>query len=235
MAVKSKKKPEAHTGNEYLENPEVLRDQITRSEEFFLQHKGVVIGVVAAIALIIAGFFGYRYYKNTQNTEAQNQMFQAIYYFENDSLQQAVRGDGSNLGFSDIVKEYPGTDAANLAQFYAGTCYLKMGEYDLALLYLQDFSSDDLLVQSKAYSLIGDVHMEKGEFKEAADEYLKAANHKPTDEFSPVYLMKAALAYEKAGNTDSAVNAYDQVINDYPTSDQVVAARKYRAHIAGAS
>ena len=72
-------------------------------------------------------------------------MFQAIYYFEADSLDLALNGDGNKLGFKDISEEYAITQAGNLANFYAGAAYLKQGKFKLALIYLNDFSSDDLL------------------------------------------------------------------------------------------
>ena len=34
--------------------------------------------------------------------------------------------------------------------------YLKQGKFELARLYLEDFSSSDLLIQARAYSLVGD-------------------------------------------------------------------------------
>ena len=39
---------------------------------------------------------------------------------------------------------------------YAGVSYLKQGKFELARLYLEDFSSSDLLIQARAYSLVGD-------------------------------------------------------------------------------
>jgi len=233
MAVKSKKKAEGHTGNEYLENPEVLREQLSRSEQFFEEHRTLVLGAAGAIALVIAGFFGWKYYQDSRNAEAQNMMFQAIHYFENDSLNLALDGDGSNLGFSAIVQEYSGTEAANLANYYAGVAYLKKGQYRPAKLFLEDFSSDDLLVQTKAYGLLGDIYMEEENYSEAQDYYQRAAGHKPTDQFAPVYWMKAALAAEKAGNESAAIDAYETVISDYPESDQVNNAKKFKARLAG--
>ena len=233
MAVKSKKKAEAHTGSEYLENPEVLREQLTRSEKFFEEHKVIVLGVAGLIAVIIAGFFGWKYYQDSKNEEAQNMMFQAIHYFESDSLDLALEGDGSNLGFSAIVQEYSGTEAANLANYYAGLAYLKKGQLRPARLFLEDFSSDDLLVQSKAYSLLGDISMEEGNYEEALSYYKRAAGHKSTDEFSPEYWMKAAIAAEMLNDDQEAINAYQTVINDYPESDKVNDAKKYLARLQG--
>ncbi len=234
MAVKSKKKAESHTGTEYLENPELLRDQLTKTEQFLEDHRTIVLGVAGLIAVVIAGFFGWKYYQDNRNEEAQNMMFQAIHYFESDSLDLALDGDGSNLGFSAIVQEYSGTEAANLANYYAGVSYLKKGQLKPAQLFLEDFSSSDLLVQSKAYSLLGDIHMDQENYDEALSYYKRAAEHKPTSEFSPVYWMQAALAAEKAGNQAEAVSAYETIISEYPESDQLNIAKKYLARIQGA-
>lgn len=235
MAVKSKKKSESHASNELLENPEALAQELSKWEQWLEKHKNTTIAVISVIALVIAAVFGYRYYIAYQNTEAQNEMFQAVYYFEQDSVVQALRGDGANLGFIQIEEDYRGTAAANLAKFYIGASYLKLEDYESSLLYLEEFSSNDLLVQSKAYSLMGDAHMELGEYDEAASLYERAANHKPTDQFSPFYLMKAALAYEQAGKNEEATGAYQKIIDQYPTSDLVPQAKKYMHRITGAA
>src|SRR5690606_22276199 len=122
---------------------------------------------------------------------AQREMFQAVYYFEADSLDLALNGDGNNLGFLDIIDDYGITDAANLANYYAGAAFLKQGKFQVARLYLEDFKSNDLLVQARAYSLIGDTYMEEDNFEQAARYYSRAANYKPNKYFSPTYLMKA--------------------------------------------
>ncbi|MEL7006031.1 MAG: tetratricopeptide repeat protein [Bacteroidota bacterium] len=158
-------------------------------------------------------------------------MFQAIYYFESDSLDLALQGDGNNLGFLDIIEEYGITDAANLANFYVGAAYLKQGKHKLARLYLEDFKSDDLLIQARAYSLIGDAYTELGELDNAADSYQKAADYKPNKYFTPRYLMKAAFAYEEAGDTAAAIKAYDTIIEEYWDSTEFQNAKKYRARL----
>lgn len=234
MAVKNKKSTEQHN-SDLLENPEALAGQISKTEEFISNNKGMVFGVAAVLALLVAGFFGFQYYKNTQNEKAQNEMFQAVHYFESDSLDLALNGDGNNLGFLDIIDEYGISDAANLANFYAGASYLKQGNYESAISYLKEFSSDDLLVQPRAYSLIGDAYMEKGEYETAASFYQKAADYKPNKYFTPRYLLKAALAYEKVNNTDAAIGAYDKIINKYWDSNEFQNAKKYKAKLTGSA
>ena len=232
MAVKHKNPHTEDHSTDVLENPEVLAGQISKTEEFVSENKGVVLGVAAVIALLVAGFFGFQYYKNSQNEKAQNEMFQAIHYFESDSLDLALNGDPNNLGFLAIIDDYGISKAANLAHFYAGASYLKKGEFDEAISHLKDFSADDLLVQARAYSLIGDAYMEKGDFESAASYYQKAADYKPNKYFSPRYLMKAAFAYEKANNMDAAAEAYDHIITEYWDSSEFQNAKKFKARIA---
>lgn len=234
MAVKDKKRTEKHA-SDILENPEALAGQISKTEEFVAEHKVLVFGAVGVLALLVAGFFGFKYYKNSQDAQAQTQMFQAVRYFEADSLDLALNGDGNNLGLLDIIDDYGISDAANLANFYAGAAYLKQGKYDQAISYLKDFSSDDLLVQPRAYSLIGDAYMEQKDYKSAASYYQKAADYKPNKYFTPEYLMKAALAYEKLNNTEAAISAYDKIINDYWDSNEFQNAKKYKSRLTGSA
>lgn len=228
------KKVEEHK-HELLENPQALAEKLQGAETWAEKNPKTVIGISVAIALIVGGYFGFQYYKDTKETEAQQEMFQAIYYFEADSLDLALNGDGNNLGFIDIIDDYSITQAAKLANYYAGAAYLKQGKYEVARLYLEDFSADDLLVQARAYSLIGDTYMEENNFADAARYYDKAANYKPNKYFTPVYLMKAALAYEKSNDNEKAIAAYDKIINDYWQAPEYQNARKYKARLEGKS
>ena len=231
MAVKSKKKEEEKHGTDFLENPDALADQLSQTEEFIENNKVLVYGVAIVIILVLGGIFGFRYYKNSQNELAQSEMFQAVYYFEADSLGLALNGDGNNLGFVDIAEDYGMTDAGNLANFYAGTAYLKQGKFKLAILYLEDFSSDDLLVQARAYSMIGDAHMELKDYNNAASFYIKAASYKTNKFFTPQYLMKAGIAYEKADKNTEAIDAYQIIIDTYHESAEFQNAKKFKARL----
>jgi tetratricopeptide (TPR) repeat protein len=217
--------------NDLLENPDVLAEKLGDAENWLESNAKLVIGIGVAIALGVAGYFGFNYYKEDQNAQAQKEMFQAVYYFEADSLVKALDGDNNNLGFIDIIKDYGITDAGNLANYYAGACYLKQGKYAEAIDYLEDFSSNDLLVQPRAYSLIGDANMELKKYEEAAKYYDKAADYKPNKYFTPTYLMKAAVAYEKLNQNDKAKEAYDKIINNFWESPEYQNARKYKARL----
>ena len=230
----SKQKEE---GKDILENPEVLQEKVMGIEHWIEANPKIVFGVLGILLLVVAGFFGYRYYIENQNEQAQREMFQAIRYFEkyidsgNDSLNIALKGDGNNLGFEDIIEDYGRTQAGNLANFYAGAICLKQGKFKLGRLYLEDFSSSDLLVQARAYSLIGDSYMDEKDYENAARFYNKAANYEPNKYFSPTYLMKEALAYEKLQQNDKAIQVYQKIVDQYWDSNEFQTARKYKARL----
>lgn len=228
----AKKKESLPTGQaDLLENPEVIQEKLEGIEHWVEKNPKLLIGVVGVIVLAVGGFFGYRYWVGNQDAQAQKEMFQAVRYFEADSLNLALNGDGNNLGFLQIVEDYSLTEAGNLANFYAGAIYLKQGKFPLAIFHLENYKANDLLVQARAFSLIGDAYMEQKSYEDAAKYYEKAAGYKPNKEFTPVYLMKAGLAYEKLNNTNKAKAAYQTIIDKYWESSELQNAKKFKAKL----
>lgn len=231
MMAKSKRNVKPGKGEELLENPEVLAEQISKTEEFIEKNRKLVFIVGGAISLMVAGYFLYNYWITNRNATAQNEMFQAVYYFEADSLDNALNGDGNNLGFLDIIDSYSMTEAANLAHYYAGASLLKKGEYIASIEHLEKFSSDDLLIQARAYGLIGDANVELGNLEEAVSNYNKAANYNPNEFTSPTYLIKAAGVLEEQENYTAALKCYDTIVEEYVNSSEYQTARKHKARL----
>ena len=212
-----------------LENAEVLQEEFTRIEHYLEHNRTKVFTIAGIVLLAIISVLGYRYYISQQDEKAQREMFQAVYYFEADSLDLALNGDGNNLGFLDITDLYSGTDAANLADFYIGTIYLQKGNFNSAIEYLEDFSSSDVLIHARALSLTGDAYMEIGNYGKAAEYYQKAADYKPNQHFTPTYLMKAGLAFEKLNDFTSAKEMYERIVNEFFNSSEFQDAKKNSA------
>ncbi len=225
-------KEESSSLQEVLEGNEALSGAYKKAENFFEANQNLVYGVGIGIAVLIIGFFGGRWYLQSQNEEAQSTMFQAIYYFEADSLKKSLNGDGNNPGFIEIIDNYPLTDASNLAKFYAGAANLKLGNFDDAILYLDGFSASDFLIQARAFSLTGDAYMEKGEFEDAVNYYEKASKNNSNKDFTPTYLMKLALAQELLNDFESANKTYDRIINEFQDGAQTNDAKKFKAALS---
>ena len=216
-----------------IENTEALNETLSKSEEFINNDKNKITSAIGVVVLIILGFSVFSYFKDNQNNSAQEEMYQAVYYFEKDSLVQALNGDGNNYGFLEIIDEYSLSDAANLSKFYAGASYLKLGNYENAINYLSDFSSSDLLVQARAYSLIGDAYVEISDFDNAIYYFKKASSENPNEYFTPNYLLKLALVYEELGDLELALDAYEEIIEDFKNSPEYQTSVKNKSRIEG--
>lgn len=229
--AKTKQKKE-NEGIELIENPDAF---VSKTEEFFNNKKNqnIVFGIGGVIALLVAAFIFYKNYQNNQNEKAQEEMFQAVYYFEADSLGKALNGDGNNYGFLDIVDIYSNTEAANLANFYIGSTYMRLADYESAVRYLEEFSSSDVLIQSRAYALAGDAYMEMDDFSSAISQYESAVDHKANSEFTPIYLKKLAIAYEENGDIQKAAEIYGRIVADYVESTLNEEAKKQKARLEG--
>ncbi len=212
-----KKQPEIK-GDQRLEN---IEESLTRTEQFIVSNQKTISIIIGVIVVVILGYFGFqRYYQQPKTKEAQEQMFMAQRFFESDSLDKALYGDGNSLGFIDIADEYGFTKPGNLANYYAGISFLRKGEFNQAIDYLGDFSSDDYIVGPMALGAMGDAYLELGDHDKAANYYLEAADKMDNDFTSPMFLFKAGQVYEIMGDYDAAVSVYTRIKDDYPRSNE---------------
>lgn len=207
-----------------------VQETYSKVEHFVEKNKKMLSISVGGIVAVIALYFAYsHFYIGPKEIEAQSSIFMAEKYFEKDSLEKAINGDGINYGFIDIIDEYSGTKTANLAKYYLGISYLKTGKYQEAIDQLKSFSSTDIFLSSISLGAIGDAQMELGEIDKAISSYEKAANNNSNELTSPLYLFKAGLAYEENGNYEKAVEKYTTIKNDYPESSEGRTIEKYLA------
>ncbi|HWK06688.1 MAG TPA: tetratricopeptide repeat protein [Puia sp.] len=186
-----------------------------------------------AIVLVVGGIFAYKNLISEPNEKkAVEAMFRAEEYYRMDSARLALNGDNVNAGFLKILSKYSGTKAANLASFYAGSCYLKMGDYNNAVKYLKDFSTSVKQLQGRAYGLLADAYSEQNKKEEAAEEYKKAGTYFEKDElFSPEYLFRSGYLYESMGKSQDAIAMYKLIKDKYPTSQRGTDIDKYLARL----
>jgi len=214
----AKKKEKEVKGDQRLEN---IEETLTQTEEFILKNQKLISIVVGVIVVIILGYFGYqRYYLQPKTSEALEQMYVAQRYFEADSLDKALYGDGNALGFIDIVDEFSMTKPGDLANYYAGISFLKKKDFDLAIDYLRDFKGGDHFIGPMATAAIGDAYLELGDMSKASAYYLEAANQNNNDLTTPLFLLKAGQTFELLGDYGEAVHVYTRIRDDYANSNE---------------
>jgi tetratricopeptide (TPR) repeat protein len=210
-------------------------------EIFYEKNKKTITYGGGALLAIVAIFSFYKFYwLPGQQTEANNEAFFAQNYFEKDSFSVALNGginvqtaDGPKtmMGFREIADSYGATKTGKLANYYAGICLLRTGKFEEAIEFLEKFDIKDEMVAPVAIGAIGDANMELNKVDEAINFYLKAAEQSSNAFTTPIYLKKAAFAYEQKANYTEALATYERLKSEYPKSSEAREVDKYIARV----
>ncbi len=202
----------------------------SRAEEWVVRNQKIIFGVVGAIAFVTVGYLLYqKFVVDPKELEAADEMFVAQQHFQKavdattaqDSLfNLALNGAEGKFGFVKIAEEYSGTDAGNLANYYAGIAYLNTGKNTEAITYLDKFSSDDLILSTLAKGAIGDAFAQKNQLKEALDYYKKAAEMNENDLTTPRFLLKAGQTAYALGQKAEALTFFTQLKEKYESTPE---------------
>jgi len=216
--------------------PEAESDQavIDKAKDFWSKYNRQLTIIATIIILAGGGWLIYKYfYKEPNEQKAADAVYKAEEYYRMDSLQKALNGDGINPGFLKVISKYGGTEAGNLAHFYAGDIYLKTGNYAKAVTQLKDFSTSAKQIQARAYKLLGDANAELGKNQEALDYYKKAAHYYEDDqENSSEYLFLAAYFADRVmKKTKEATDLFKELKEKYPRTEKGINADKYLAQL----
>lgn len=223
------KKPEKFDEKIEQRREEIV-DSITSTEAFYKQHKGLILGAIAAVVVIAAAVFAYyKFGYQSKVDEAAEQSYTAEILFRNGEYELALNGDGNNLGFADIIDTY-GNKAGKAMNLYAGVCELQLGNYEGALDYLKKYKGKEPILAARAKACEGDAYVGLGEYSKAVDCY-NAAVKKADNIFAATYLLKAGLAYEAMGDNAAALACYESIRDNYPQSIEAYDINKYIARV----
>lgn len=195
---------------------------LNRTEMFFENNKKTLLIAFIAIVVIVLGIILYaNFIRKPKIAEAQTELYKAEFAFEAEDYELALNGNDEFSGFAEIIDEYGSTPSGNAARYYAGVCYMRLGEYENAIDCLKKFSSKDPMIGPMATNLIGDANAELGNLDKAAEYYVKAAKQANNEYLSPIFLMKAGNMYELTENYAKALEQYKNIeANYYRTPEQ---------------
>lgn len=190
--------------------------QLNKSEAFIEKNWKVLAGALVAIIVVVSGIYLYKNYAAGKEVKAQAAIAAAQTAFAAQQYDQALKGEGANLGLLKVIDEYSGTKTANLAKLYAAVCYANTGKTDEAIKMFEDFSGKgDEMISPAAIGALGNCYIQKGQNEKGVDLLLKAAKEADNDAISPVFLLQAGEVYESLGQNDKAVELYKQIKEKY--------------------
>lgn len=220
----SKKSEQIKHQEENLEN---IESALSRSEEFIEKYQNQILIALGAVLVIVLGVMGYsKYIVEPKEEAAQAEIFPSELHFEKDSFQVALNGDASSVGFLSIIDDYGNTPSGNLAKYYAGVCYLHLGDYEEALNFLKSFSLKGDQLAPVALGAMGDCYLEMDETAKAIDAYKNAVDYK-NELTTPIHLQKLGFAYEILGESEKAIEVYESIKSSYPQSTEAREIDKY--------
>jgi len=204
-------------------------DTVQRIQSFWTRFQKPVLVVLAVIVVGGGGWYAYKQYiVKPKEEKAAEALFKAEQYFAEDSSRLVLNGDGQSRGVLYVISNYGGTKAAELAHYYAGVSYLKLGDFNNAVKYLKDFSTGAKQIQLMAYGCLGDAYSELNKKEDAIASYKKAATVFEDDgNNSAEYLFRAGLLAETSGNTREALELYKELKDKFPRTDKGLQADKY--------
>ncbi|OQA12655.1 MAG: Tetratricopeptide repeat protein [Bacteroidetes bacterium ADurb.Bin397] len=210
-----------------------INETINKAEGYISENKKSISIIVGAVLVVILGYFGYtNLIVKPQEENAIREMFMAERYFQMDSVNLAINGDGQFMGFQEIIDNYGSSSSANRAHYYLGMCYMKKGEWDNAIEYLSGYDAEDDVTGALALGAIGDANLEKGNNEEALNYYMKAVDWDKNQFTAAIFLLKAATVKEIQNDYKGATDLYERIKKDYPQSTE---ARDIDRYIARAS
>jgi tetratricopeptide (TPR) repeat protein len=195
---------------------------VDSARDFWGKNNKLITYAVVGLVVVIGGYFAYNnFFKGPAESKAAEAIWKAEDYFRLDSFKLALNGDGKNPGFLKVISAHGGTKAGNLAKFYAGACYMHLGDYNNAIKQLKDFSTDQVQFELRTAGLLGDAHSELGKKQEAIDYYKKAGTMFDKDDAnSPEYLFRAAMLSQELGKNKEAIELLHQIKEKYPNSQR---------------
>ncbi|WP_347374442.1 tetratricopeptide repeat protein [Aequorivita sp. Q41] len=234
--TKAEKETQLEDNSTTAEVFNTLDEGASRTEAWVEKNQKAILGFIIVVAVAVLGYFAYhQYIKTPKEAEAMNEMFQAQNYWEQaltatakDSLYNlSLQGGEGKYGFIDIIDNYSGTDAANLAHYYAGMAYLNTNKYQEAIAQLDKFSSDDEMLAPLAKGAIGDAFTQLGQNEDALKYYEEAATMRTNAFTTPRFLLKAGIAAMSLNNTAKALAHFKKITDDYPKSTEAAKAEIY--------
>ncbi len=213
-----------------------VNEVYTKTEVFIDRNRKILSIVLIAIIVIVAAGAGYYYLlAKPKEQRAAQESWKAEQYFELDSLDLAIYGDGLYLGLDDIVREHSGTKAAARGNYALGIISRDRGDFEEAMAHFKKVDVSDEVVRVLAIAGIGDCQVELSQYADAAKSFERAVSlakgTKAEAFIAPIMHYKAGVAYLELEERAKALKQFDQIVKNYPDAQNYSIAERYVAYL----
>lgn len=204
-------------------------DVVFESGSFLIKYQKQLLIGVGALVLIVGAVLAYKtFYLKPITEEAQVAIFKGEQYFQMRQDSLALFGDGNGyVGFEAIINEYGSSKTADLAKYYAGISYSRLGNDEKAISYLKDFKGGDYVITYAAKGALGNSYVNVGKLEDGAKSFIDAAKGADDSFLSPVFYKKAAIVYREMKNYDKVIELFTLIKNNYMESMESADADRY--------
>jgi TolA-binding protein len=219
-----------HISRKELKKDEV-RETIAHGAEAVLSHQKATTYILAVAVVIAALVFGWRAYAQRQTARGSVALDEALKVFNASSAtdmatppqpgeltypNDQAKFTAAVPKFKDVANKYPRTRPGQLARYYAGLCFDRLGQENQAREQLQAAASrGDADYASLARFQIAQIDDKTGQPDEALKIYQQLLA-KPTVLISKPVVMLALAQHYRQKNPAEAARLYGQVKSEYP-------------------
>lgn len=182
--------------------------------------------IVGGILLLAIVFFAYRQFMwKPANEDSKNSYWVGLNYAAKDSTNLAIEE------FETAVNQYDGKVGGEVAQFLLGRQYMEQGDFEAALAEFGSVKVKDTYLSSMVVKLQADCYSELKDYEKAANLYLEAAEINPNENTTPEVLFAAGQCAEAINNFEKALECYQKIKDEYPSTSKGMSIEKYIARV----
>ena len=178
----------------------------------FERHRVLVYLGIAAVILLLLGIWGWRAFKERQDSAAAQEFSQAIIQYHAGKHREAIVG-------LKKVQGYRWSKYANLAHLYEANSYLALNEPAKAASAAQRFiagTNQNSLMRQIGLLTLAAIEEHKSQCNEAIKHYAEAGKIKAA--FTERALLNQARCAVQMDDIQGGITAYRQLLKDQPDS-----------------
>ena len=216
-----------------ISKKEMKEDKLVTSyykvHDFFMANQAKILIGFGVVAVIVVAYILYTNKIVNDNKAAAALVAKVTPLMEAGSYKVAIDGvPAQNItGLKKIVDEYGGSEEGELAKIMLANAYSITGKSEEAYELYDDYSGSNYLLKASALAGKAGILETKKEFEDAADLYQKAAKIGKANPSNPEFLLKAGIAYLKAGKKEEAKALFETIKKDYVTAVPYMELEKY--------